>query len=542
MSCNIQTRRNDIIEMAIDECNAVATVLTDYIDVDELAVIHDTDGTTDDYINLQQQLNQTMDAGYIKYVYTLWTDGKYVYYGVDGDFENTQLYGTKFGELKDYEQVFNGTTQSDDDYAEYDGEYLISTYVPIINEAGNVEGVLACDFDATEAREKIVEAWSYLFFWVGCGLVLSSSALFIMVRITTTKLHILNNKIEELVTSNGDLTKEIDIKTGDEIELLADSVNALMQYIREVVVSISEGSKQVNSASNIMVDNLEHAQDAINDVSSTMEEMSAGMEETSASLIEITQNVTSVYDEITNISKRASESAVYCDEVMNKASNINESCSVVQATAIEKTKVLAEEISKKIENSRKVEEINELVNTILQISTQTNLLSLNASIEAARAGEAGRGFAVVAGEIGKLAQDCKESASRISEVSAYVITAVNELADDASKMVEFSTNEIASNCESLKETSGDYKADISEINKLMQEFVYSCEELTIVMDSIKENINITNIAVEESAQGIANTAQAMITLSNSAENIMKNANENTMVSSLLDSEVNKFKF
>ena len=535
-------RRNDMVNMAIEEATAVATLLGDYISIEDLKAINAASGKTDEYDALQKQLNDTMNNGHIKYVYTLWTDGSTVYYGVDGDMENTQKYGSPFGSLSDYEDVFNGEIVSDDDYAEYDGEWLISAYIPLKSDNGAVEGVLACDFDANEVRAKVLQAWYFLVIYATMGTVLASVSLYMVVNGTVKKITLLNDKIDELVSSNGDLTKEINITSGDEMENLAQSINDLMRYIREVIMNISEGSRHVNAASNLMVNDLGAAQTAITDVSATMEEMSAGMEETSASLIEITHNVNSVYDEISTISQRASESAAYCDEVMQKASDVNASCSVAQEEAISKTNALAEHISQKIENSRRVEEIHELVDTILQISTQTNLLSLNASIEAARAGEAGRGFSVVASEIGKLASECKDSASRISEVSAYVITAVNELADDAAKMVEFSKQEISSNCESLKETSGDYKDDIAEINTIMQEFVRSCNELSNVMDNIKESINITNVAVEESAQGVTSTAQVMVTLATSSENLIAKANENSAVSGLLDDEVNKFKF
>ncbi len=534
------SRREDMVEMAGAECVAVSSLLSSYIDASDVEMA----GTDDEiYMDLKKQLNQAMKDANMEYVYTLWTDGTTVYYGVDGS-EDSEVYGETFEEPYDYlAPAFQGGYVVDTELVpDGAGNHYITAYVPLIDEAGDVTSILACDFNANGVYAKVLKAWRWLFIYATCGTLLASLSLYLIVSGTVKNITKLNDKIDELVYSNGDLTKQIDVKSGDELENLANSINSLMNYIREVVVNISNGSKQVNNASNLMAADLDKAQGAITDVSATMEEMSAGMEETSASLIEITQNVLAVYDEVEIISNRASDSANYCAEVMNKANEINEACSITQQVAHQKVQEIAITISEKIANSKRVEEINELVASILQISNQTNLLSLNASIEAARAGETGRGFAVVAEEIGNLANDCKDSASRISEVSSYVIKAVNELAEESEKMLEFSRTEISNSCESLKDASQSYKNDVNEIGGLMEDFTNSCESLKNIMNGIKESINTTNIAVEESAKGVSTTAENMVTLTASTENIMEKANENVLTSSSLDDEIHKFKF
>lgn len=541
----IRARTKDYKNLAGKEAAAVANLVAGYIDKDTYLQGVDEGPDSDAFLQIQQELTGYIGNTGVKYIYTLWTDGAVVYYGIDGDPADPADYGEEFEETYEFlASSFAGEVIVDTDMSEPDdeGDYLITAYVPMLNENGTVIGVLATDYDANEIRGLIEKAWGYLFVFATCGTLLSSVCLFFVIKGNVKNIILLNDKIDELVSSNGDLTKELKVTSGDELENLANSVNAFMGYIRAVVTNISDNSKQVNSASLVMAGDLNNAQNAITDVSAIMEEMSAGMEETSASLYEINESVSAAYEEIIDINDKAEQSAQYCSSVMNKADNISAQSIQTREDAMRQTKAVSERIAQKIEKSKRVEEINELVDTILEISSQTNLLSLNASIEAARAGESGKGFAVVADEIGKLANECRDSASRISEVSAYVIAAVNELAEEAKDMVEYSGAEIEKNCDTIKETSDSYRQDVHEIATLMQEFTKSCETLKMAMDGIKEAVSVTNIAIDESTKGIASTAESLVELANTSEDIKERANGNVDISNALDVEVNKFKY
>ncbi len=541
----ILARTKDYKNLAGKEAVAISVLIQEHMDKDVLkkAVANGSDSA--EFKQIKQQLTDYIEKTDMKYIYTLWTDGETVYYGIDGDPEEPVDYGEEFEETLEFlTPAFSGERMVDTDISEPDdnGDYLLTAYIPITDNSGKTIAVLATDYNANEIHELIVKAWSYLFVFATCGTILAGVSLFFVIRGSVKNIIKLNDKVDELVSSNGDLTQEIKVTSGDELENLADSINAFMAYIRQVVVNISGNSKQVNDASLLMADDLNNAQSAITDVSAIMEEMSAGMEETSASLFEINESVSAAYHEIVEINDKAEQSAKYCSEVIEKADGISERSLKTREDALRQTQEVSERIAQKIEKSKRVEEINELVDAILQISSQTNLLSLNASIEAARAGESGRGFAVVADEIGKLANECRDSASRISEVSAYVITAVNELAEEARNMVDYSGKEIAKNCDTIKDTSESYKKDVHEIGTLLQQFTKSCETVKSAMDGIKESVSVTNIAIEESTRGIATTAESLVELANTSEDIKERASGNVDVSNALDAEVNKFKY
>lgn len=180
-----------------------------------------------------------------------------------------------------------------------------------------------------------------------------------------------------------------------------------------------------------VVDNLSNAGESITSISATMEEMSAAMEETSATLRQVNESTGDVYENVQKISDNANEGQTFSGGIMHKAAEIYDSAVTAQKEAQIKAKEIAAAVNEKIEKSKAVQEISVLTDNILNITSQTNLLSLNASIEAARAGEAGRGFAVVANELGNLATNSAEAAVQIQKVSAEVIQAVDELAESA---------------------------------------------------------------------------------------------------------------
>ena len=188
-----------------------------------------------------------------------------------------------------------------------------------------------------------------------------------------------------------------------------------------------------------------------------------------------------------------------------------------------------------------MEQMNTIVELIKSIASQTSLLALNASIEAARAGEAGRGFAVVADEIGKLAGNSADAAAKIRQVSAEVIQAVDELAEGSQQMIEFVRNSTEEGFGGLVATSENYATDANAMRAMMEQFAQTAEELRSTMDGIRESISAVNIAVEESAKGIAGVSESSVQLTGNVNDIQSEASDNNGIAEDLATEVGKFK-
>ena len=542
MGYNSYTRfEKSMVRMGVEEADMAATIVVDSLDANLVSEVTVGSEGTQVYQNLQGDLRKKQKACGIAFLYTLYTDGKKVYYGVDSD-EDAAKVGDEFADsYAELEPVFGGKEYIQDyiDHTE-DGD-LITVYKPIEDNAGKVVAILGCDYDASSITAELQKAVVQTLQIGGICLILAILILTIIVSRITKGLMQVNAKIYDLVHNEGDLTQKLDVRSGDELELIAGNVNELLAYIRKIMIGISSGSMRLMSSSRKMVDHLSSADESITDVSATMQEMSAAMEETTSSLNQITEAIDEIYSSVERIAGNADAGKVSSQEMESRASGANDAAAEGEKKANIETEKMAASLNEKIAKSKSVEQIEILTSNIIEITEQTNLLALNASIEAARAGEAGRGFAVVADEIGKLAGNSADAAARIRQVSAEVIQAVDELAEGSQQMIEFVRNSTEEGFGGLVATSENYATDANAMRAMMEQFAQTAEELRSTMDGIRESISAVNIAVEESAKGIAGVSESSVQLTGNVNDIQSEASDNNGIAEDLATEVGKFK-
>uniref|UniRef100_UPI003FF0A51A methyl-accepting chemotaxis protein n=1 Tax=Agathobacter rectalis TaxID=39491 RepID=UPI003FF0A51A len=542
MGYNSYTRfEKSMVRMGVEEADMAATIVADSLDANLVYKVTVGSEGTQVYQNLQGDLRKKQKACGIAFLYTLYTDGKKVYYGVDSD-EDAAKVGDEFADsYAELEPVFGGKEYIQDyiDHTE-DGD-LITVYKPIEDNAGKVVAILGCDYDASSIAAELQKAVVQTLQIGGICLILAILILTIIVSRITKGLMQVNAKIYDLVHNEGDLTQKLDVRSGDELELIAGNVNELLAYIRKIMIGISSGSMRLMSSSRKMVDHLSSADESITDVSATMQEMSAAMEETTSSLNQITEAIDEIYSSVERIAGNADAGKLSSQEMESRASGANDAAAEGEKKANIETEKMAASLNEKIAKSKSVEKIEVLTSNIIEITEQTNLLALNASIEAARAGEAGRGFAVVADEIGKLAGNSADAAAKIRQVSAEVIQAVDELAEGSQQMIEFVRNSTEEGFGGLVATSENYATDANAMRAMMEQFAQTAEELRSTMDGIRESISAVNIAVEESAKGIAGVSESSVQLTGNVNDIQSEASDNNGIAEDLATEVGKFK-
>lgn len=536
--------REGMIELGVEQAEMAAAVAYSAVDGDMLASIRPGAENNQDYQALLGNLREIQKTCGIAYLYTLYSDdGQKLYYGVDTDeSENQAMPGDIFEES--YEElagIYSGEPYVQQFIDETENGSLISAYLPLYDSTGRVVGILGCDYDASGVVSKMQTMVR--------GIVKISAGLFVVAIVVLNiivgrimkRLRRVDDKIYDLVNNEGDLTQKLDVRSGDELEMIAEDVNELLEHIRGIMLRISEESGRLNCSMDAVSHSLTKAKDGISDVSATMEEMSAAMEQTSASLCQVNESVAGIDTTVISISGKAAEESRRSGDTVKKVQEIYSRAETDRSDAGRQAEEMSVTLNERIERSRAVIKIEALTEEIINITDQTGLLALNANIEAARAGEAGRGFAVVAGEIGSLATNSAKAAEEIQKVSHEVIGAVNELAAQAENMIRFMNETAMAGYEKLLENSRNYQNDVAHLSQMLKEFAEESEELRDTIDSIKEAVESVNIAVEESAKGVVSVTEAASDLTEDMESINSEAEAGTAVAAQLTVEVGRFK-
>lgn len=495
------------------------------------------------YMVVTNAMQSTMKDTPIKSMYTLYADGGKVYYGADIDANGRKAAGTEYYEpYSKLQPVFEeGKTLKNDSITSTADGPVISAYVPVLDQAGEVTGVIGCNYEATTVAAAVRETMITIAI-IGVAFFLAAVILFsLIIRKIIKSLWNVDDRIYDIVNSNGDLTQTIQVRTGDEIECIAGHVNELLAYMRQIMTNISDSSKKLSGSSENVVSHLKDTQANVSEVSSTMEEMTATMEETTASLSRINESVNEVYEFIEEINGRTRDGGALSDEIKESAQKIQSAAIKEQQSAKQRTQEISKSVYEKISQSKAVGKIGELTANIINITDQTNLLALNASIEAARAGDAGKGFAVVADEIGKLAMDSASAAEQIQDVSTVVIKAVDALASEASRMVEFMESTALKGYSDLVKTSEEYNEEAGKINDMMLVFSEQAQQLQSNMDNIRQVMEAMGSSMEESASGFSRISEMSSNINNNVNDIEGQADTNMDIANQLDIEVNKFR-
>ena len=541
---SVKSYNDEYRDLAITKAEAASNIVVSNLIGDNLKGVLDPAMAP----RFQEKVNWLKDiAKYcdLKEIYTLHRDDKgLLYYGFTTGDDASRI-STRYTTGVDLELIttaFQGNTTQNDviNYTD-NGEKLLSVYQPLFASDGSVAAVVCSVYDASGILDVRVNMISKLIVELALVLTIVSIVVYLIIDTMVSNVLKVNTKIYEIVSNEGDLTQIIENHSGDETELIANNVNKLLKYIRSIMLDIKEDSFNLMAAADLVEEKVERSERQTEDVSATMEQMSAAMEETKASVSQINDLINDLLETSKTVEKYASEKEKQSRAVVEKASDIGSQADVEIELAKNMSAELTVKVRETLEQSKAVEKITSLTENILNISDQTNLLSLNASIEAARAGTAGRGFAVVAGEIGKLATTSAEAAIEIQKVSSDVVDAVSQLAEQTEKMLVFLDEIAMKGYDGLKTTGEEYKADVSKMGEQMLEFQESATNMTQVISGIVDNMNAINLAIEESAIGVANVADVTMEMAADINEIRECASKTNAVADELQVEVNKFK-
>lgn len=298
--------------------------------------------------------------------------------------------------------------------------------------------------------------------------------------------------VEGIRCNKGDITKRIHVGSRDEVGRLAIAINDLVAQMQIIIRAITEGCGQMEEKQADIISNVEKVNATADHTMQNLGIMSEGMQLVTGAIDGVQQDTGVLDHTVENMLEVAQNGRDYAADIKEKAGKMKVTAVESKQEATLVMKEIDTAMTESIANSRQIHKITELTEEILGIAGTTNLLALNASIEAARAGEAGRGFAVVAEEIRKLADSSRESANNIQEISNRVVESVEELSENATRLLEFMNTRVMKDYDALEDTGSNYHEAADHVDEMMNEFGQKIDELL----SVLQNVNTANTQME----------------------------------------------
>lgn len=401
---------------------------------------------------------------------------------------------------------------------------------------------------ASKARERLTSV--YVSSLVSNGIVIIISVILIIVAIYCVMKYVIkpiiatNKDIRDIIdgidNGEGDLTKRVRVISNDEIADLGNGINLFMDKLQEILKLIIENTNYMENVVAEVDGSVVKSNDSASDLSAMTEELSATMQDVGLSVNTINDNADDILKDVEIIATKSDNINQFSKEMKANAEKIESDARYNMVQTGEKVGNILDVLNKAIEDSKSVDQVNNLTNDILNISSQTNLLALNASIEAARAGEAGKGFAVVADEIRQLADSSRETANKIQSINSVVVAAVNNLSDNANNLVSYLQQTILPEFQTFVDGGVKYKENASYIENAMDEFVEKTDVLKKNMDEIAHSINTITTVVDDGAAGVNNAAISTQDLVEDMVNISNKMIENKSIAQNLKNSTNIF--
>ena len=298
--------------------------------------------------------------------------------------------------------------------------------------------------------------------------------------------------VEGIRCNKGDITKRIHVGSRDEVGRLAIAINDLVAQMQIIIRAITEGCGQMEEKQADIISNVEKVNATADHTMQNLGIMSEGMQLVTGAIDGVQQDTGVLDHTVENMLEVAQNGRDYAADIKEKAGKMKATAVESKQEATLVMKEIDTAMTESIANSRQIHKITELTEEILGIAGTTNLLALNASIEAARAGEAGRGFAVVAEEIRKLADSSRESANNIQEISNRVVESVEELSENATRLLEFMNTRVMKDYDALEDIGSNYHEAADHVDEMMNEFRRKIDELL----SVLQNVNTANTQME----------------------------------------------
>lgn len=485
----------------VDVVNTTSKIMENEISnsgVDDL----DYDGYAN---NLSDVKLEGMDSAYM---YVVQNDGTMLYHPtkekVGQPVENAVIKGV-VQQLQDGKKP--GTTVVEYDF---NGTTKYSAYTILNNE-----NILVLTADESEALAGITTVTGVAVGIIAIVVLIAITISFIMGRRLMRPLVKVSTIIEDVANGNIEADFSVVKESNDEIGLIIEKMKELTQSLGSIVGKIRNSSDTMSSNSYELNDTSSQTLAANNEISKAVEDVAEGSTGMAASISKINENLLEMSNETKDINASVDEIKNQTVAVQDSSKIMNDKIKSMQDSSHKMDEGISA-ISKRIETvNTTVDKVSNIVSVIEEISSETNLLSLNASIEAARAGDAGKGFAVVAQEIRVLSdntntelENIKQIISSLVEECRYCVQASGTIVEDNAKQkeeIKAVLDEFGSLDEQIQKTAE--KAD--EIEELVTAMIELNDDITKSSNSLTD-VSAANAAATEEMNANIEELNAMM--------------------------------
>jgi len=350
----------------------------------------------------------------------------------------------------------------------------------------------------------------------------------------------INSIIEDISKNKGDLTARVTTTTSSELVNIKDGFNHFVETLQIVLKDVKDGTLTLTGSSENMTNQIRLASDNITNTSAALEELSASMQNVSDTATVMNNKLEEVKGATDQINAGVEDGTAKSQEIRAEAIEIKNDAQSKKENTGSRMEELSGVLEQSVKDSEKVVQINELTNVILDIASQTNLLALNASIEAARAGEAGKGFAVVAEEISALAENSRQTAGNIQNISNEVTAAVKSLADNAMEVLDFINKTVLGDYDAFVDTGEKYEETAEIINNMLEGISMQTQELNGIMEEMADSVSSISNSVQEASDAINLSAESAQDIVDEINGISSAMDSNNDVTDRLNTSTEKF--